>query len=145
MTLLSTMIAEREAGAHAAADELRAQAARLTEQLAAFEDELARLAVTRETALSLGYTEPDDDPDMTIAQPAYLNILAEVERADGPLRAGQLCQILDAGSEPKHREGMRARLKRLAARGILDETEPGLFALVAKERYETRPTMPMHG
>jgi hypothetical protein len=82
--------------------------------------------------MSLGYTEPEDDPDTTVAQLAYLNILAEFERADGPLRAGQLCQILDVGSEPKHREGMRQRLKRLAARGILDETEPGLFVLHAK-------------
>jgi hypothetical protein len=131
MTLLFAMIAEREAGARAAADELRDGIAKLTEQLAAVEDELSRLAVTRETAMSLGYTEPDDDPDTTIAQPAYLNILAEFERADEPLRAGQLCQILDVGTEPKHREGMRARLKRLAARGILDETEPGLFVLAA--------------
>lgn len=84
--------------------------------------------------MSLGYIEPDDGTaaDTTIAQPAYLAILAEFERADGPLRAGQLCQILDVGTEPKHREGMRSRLKRLAARGIITEAEPGLFALVAK-------------
>jgi hypothetical protein len=37
--------------------------------------------------------------------------------------------MLDAGTEPKHREGMRQRLKRLAGRGILTETEPGLFTL----------------
>jgi hypothetical protein len=139
MTLLFTMIAEREAGARATADELRAQVAKLTEQLAAVEDELSRLAVTRETAMSLGYTEPDDDPDTTITQPAYLNILAEFERADGPLRAGQLCQILDVGSEPKHREGMRARLKRLASRGILDETEPGLFILAINTAPRQQP------
>ncbi|NUP53032.1 MAG: hypothetical protein HOW97_37790, partial [Catenulispora sp.] len=60
-------------------------------------------------------------------------------RADGPLRAGQLCQILDVGSESKHREGMRQRLKRLAASGILTETEPGLFVLVAKTEPARHP------
>jgi hypothetical protein len=139
MTSLFTMITEREADARAAADDLRTGIAKLTEQLTAIETELSRLAVTRETAISLGYTEPDDDTDTTIAQPAYLNILAEFERADGPLRAGQLCQLLDVGTEPKHREGMRARLKRLAARGILDETEPGLFVLALTTAPRQQP------
>ncbi len=132
MNSLFTMIAEREADARATVEELRAGIDKLTEQLTAAETELSRLAITRQTAMSLGYTEPDDGPDTTIVQPAYLNILAEFERADAPLRAGQLCQILDVGTEPKHREGMRARLKRLASRGILEETEPGLFVLIAK-------------
>jgi hypothetical protein len=141
MTSLFTMIAEREADAAAAAEQLRADIAKLTEQLAAVETELSQLAVTRQTAMSLGYTEPEQDStaDTTIAQPAYLAILAELERADGPLRAGQLCQILDVGTENKHREGMRQRLKRLAARGILTETEPGLFALVAKAEPRQQP------
>lgn len=132
MNSLFTMIAGREADVRATVEELRAGIDKLTEQLTAAETELSRLTITRETAMSLGYTEPDDDPDATVAQPAYLNILAEFERADGPLRAGQLCQILGVGTEPKHREGMRARLKRLASRGILEETERGLFVLVAK-------------
>ena len=124
MTSLFTMFSEREAEASAAAEDLRAQIAKLSEQPDAVEAELSRLAVTRQTATSLGYTEPDEDSaaDATIAQPAYQSILAEFERADGPLRAGQLCQILDVGTEPKHREGTRSRLKRLVARGILTET-----------------------
>ncbi|MEZ0108981.1 hypothetical protein ABH920_002991 [Catenulispora sp. EB89] len=44
---------------------------------------------------------------------------------------GQLCQILDADAEPKHREGVRSRLERLAGRGILTETEPGMLALAS--------------
>jgi hypothetical protein len=139
MNSLFAMIAEREADARATVEELRAGIDKLTEQLTAAETELSRLVITRETAMLLGYTEPDEDPDTTVAQPAYLNILAEFERADGPLRAGQLCQILDVGTEPKHREGMRARLKRLAARGILEETEPGLFNLVAKTTPRQQP------
>ncbi|MGW0882614.1 hypothetical protein [Streptomyces sp. NPDC002671] len=58
---------------------------------------------------------------------------------NGPLRAGQLCQILDVGTEPKHREGMRSRLKRLVARGIPTETEPGLFTLVAETEPAQQP------
>ncbi|MGW7539839.1 hypothetical protein ACWGKQ_01765 [Streptomyces sp. NPDC054770] len=50
------MVAEREAGA-VAADDRRTQIARLSEQLAAVEDELSRLEITRSTALPLGYTE----------------------------------------------------------------------------------------
>ncbi|MEY9931621.1 hypothetical protein ABH926_006270 [Catenulispora sp. GP43] len=50
-----------------------------------------------------GQLHAEDGPgaDATIAQPAYLAIPAEFERADGPLRAGQLCQVLDVG---RHRE-----------------------------------------
>ncbi|ACU77423.1 hypothetical protein Caci_8604 [Catenulispora acidiphila DSM 44928] len=70
--------------------------------------------------------------DLSDGQWDLIRPVTEFERADGLLRAGQLCQILDVGTEPKHREGMRSRLKRLAARGILAETEPGLFALIAK-------------
>lgn len=33
------------------------------------------------------------------------------------------------GTEPRHTEGMRAKLKRLVNRGILTEPEPGLFTL----------------
>jgi hypothetical protein len=56
---------------------------------AGFKDELSGLAICRETALTLGYSEPDDVVDATIAQPAHRQILAEFERADGGLRAGR--------------------------------------------------------
>ncbi|MYR87845.1 hypothetical protein GTY41_23685 [Streptomyces sp. SID685] len=128
------MLDEREADARAAAEDLRGQVGKLTEQLAAVEDELTRLSITRATTLSLGYAEADEPaPDATISQPAYVQILVELERAPAGLRAGQLCQILDVGTEPEHREGMRQRLKRLAGRGVLAETEPGLFVLVTPQ------------
>lgn len=74
MATLFMMIAEREADARAAAEELHTQIAKLTDQLAAVQTELSRLQVTHETATSLGYTEPDGSiaADTTIAQPAYL-------------------------------------------------------------------------
>jgi hypothetical protein len=35
---------------------------------------------------------------------------------------------LGLGGEPRHREGMRVKLKRLVKRGWLVEVSPGLFA-----------------
>ena len=45
-----------------------------------------------------------------------------------PLRARDLCLTLDLPIVPKNTENIRSKLKRLASRGILVETEPGLFA-----------------
>lgn len=45
----------------------------------------------------------------------------------GPLRARDLCLALDLPIVPKNAEGIRSTLKRLVSRGILAETEPGLF------------------
>src|SRR6266545_4808878 len=52
----------------------------------------------------------------------------EVLADAGPLRARQVCQAVGVGAEPRHREGMRIKLKRLVERGWLVEAEPGLFA-----------------
>lgn len=71
----------------------------------------------------------DTGLDPVISQPAYRQILTAIEHAEGGPRASDLCRMLDAGTEPRHREGMRQRLKRLAARGILTEAEPGLFTM----------------
>src|SRR5262245_9613322 len=60
MSSLFAMLDEHEADARSAAEELRGQVTKLTEQLAAVEDELSRLAITRATALSVGYTEPEE-------------------------------------------------------------------------------------
>ncbi|WP_426537926.1 hypothetical protein [Streptomyces sp. UG1] len=43
------------------------------------------------------------------------------------MRARALCQALDLPIVPKNTEGIRSKLKRLVARGILTEPEPGLF------------------
>src|SRR5512132_4443234 len=58
---------------------------------------------------------------------AYRDVVEVVADA-GPLRAAQVCQALGKGAEPRHREGMRVKLKRLVARGWLVEASPGLFA-----------------
>jgi hypothetical protein len=59
--------------------------------------------------------------------PAYQQILAVFADTDQPLRARDLCQALDLPIVPKNTENIRSKLKRLVSRGILLETEPGLF------------------
>jgi hypothetical protein len=45
--------------------------------------------------------------------------------AGQPIRARDLCQALDLPIAPWNTENIRSKLKRLASRGILIETEPG--------------------
>jgi hypothetical protein len=56
-------------------------------------------------------------------------IIAVFTGGAGRLRAREICQALDIGTDPRHTEGMRSKL---VARGILSEPEAGLFALAAK-------------
>ncbi|GAA2842685.1 hypothetical protein GCM10010441_78450 [Kitasatospora paracochleata] len=112
------------------AERLRDQIARLTEQLATAEDTLKRLEITRETVVELA--AEDGIPLPEPLPPGHREILATMEQSGGGLRAKDVCQALGLGTEPRNTEGTRAKLKRLVARGILIEPEPGLFALVAK-------------
>jgi hypothetical protein len=59
---------------------------------------------------------------------AYQQILAAFADLRRPLRARDLCVALDLPIVTKNTENIRSKLKRLASRGILAETEPGLFA-----------------
>jgi hypothetical protein len=68
--------------------------------------------------------------DPTVASSAYQKILAVFAASTGGLRAKDVCQALGLGITAKDTEGIRAKLKRLVARQILVETEPGLFTLV---------------
>jgi hypothetical protein len=124
------LIAEREAAANAAAEHLREQIAKLTGELALAEDELTELAITRKTLTKLtGQAEPAQPADATVASTAYQQILAAFATATEGMRAKDVCLALGLTAAPKDTEGMRAKLKRLVARHILIETEPGLFTL----------------
>lgn len=127
---LLDLIAEREAAASATVDRLREQIATLTDQLTAAETGLAELAITRKTLLSLtGHANLAAPADATIASPAYQQILTVFHAATSPMRAKDICRALGTGTTAKDTEGLRARLKRLVARQILTEPEPGLFTL----------------
>jgi cell division septum initiation protein DivIVA len=109
------------------AEQLREQITRLTEQLTAAEDTLKRLEITRDTLSELAAEDGIQPPEPL--PPGYREILAAIEKTEDGLRAKDVCQALGLGTEPKHTEGTRAKLKRLVTRGILTEPEPGLFTL----------------
>ncbi|MBV1856618.1 hypothetical protein [Catellatospora tritici] len=124
------LIAEREAAATAAAEAMREQIAKLTDELALADNELAELAITRKTLMRLtGAAEAAVPVDATIASVAYQKILAVFATAVGAVRAKDVCLALGVGVTAKDTEGMRAKLKRLVNGQILVEAEPGLFAL----------------
>ncbi|GGV01686.1 hypothetical protein GCM10010182_19060 [Actinomadura cremea] len=58
------------------------------------------------------------------APTAYRDILAVFTRTAGALRAKDLCETLEAGTEPRHVEAMRAKLKRLGGRDVFTEPSP---------------------
>jgi hypothetical protein len=72
-------------------------------------------------------TEPAEPPPALPGHPACQQILTVFADAGRPMRARDLCQALDLPIAPKNTENIRSKLKRLASRGILVETEPGLF------------------
>ncbi|MEB8339632.1 hypothetical protein [Streptomyces endophyticus] len=117
----------REAAGRDLADRLRTQIAELTAQLAAAEQALERLRVTRETILDIA---PDVPGGLAPLPSPYRQILALFEDTAAGLHSTKdVCLALGTGTEPRHVEGTRAILKRLVNRGILTEPEPGLFQL----------------
>ena len=119
---------EREREITAQADATREQIAQLTARL----EELGRAAeevrITRKTLLEL----PDPQPPTPLApelldHPAYQQIMAVFGTADTPLRARQVCEAIDMEIAPNNINNTRLKLKRLTERGILIETEQGLF------------------
>ena len=118
----------REAGqAQARIDELTARLRELNEAI-------SDLQVTRKTLLSLAGQDEDQPaagpagPSPALPDhPAYQQILTAFADLRRPLRARDLCAALDLPVAAKNTENIRSKLKRLASRGILVETEPGLF------------------
>jgi hypothetical protein len=119
-------LAGEAAGTQARIDEL-------TARLRELQQEVSDLQVTRKTLIALA--GQDDEPPGAEAAPApdlpghpacrqILDAFAELRR---PLRARDLCTALDLPIAAKNTEGIRSKLKRLVSRGILIETEPGLF------------------
>ena len=118
----------REAGqAQARIDELTARLRELNEAI-------SDLQITRKTLISLAghddgqpAAEPAGPPPSLPDHPAYQQILTAFADLRRPLRARDLCVALDLPIAAKNTENIRSKLKRLASRGILVETEPGLF------------------
>ncbi|MEO3830400.1 hypothetical protein [Actinomadura sp. B10D3] len=119
--------------AQAQLQRLQAMIAELSEQLEHAQQRLERLRLTRRTLLEVADPEPDrPQPGTTpidTLPTAYQDILAAFTSSDTALRCKDLCHTLDTGTEPRHIEAMRAKLKRLVARDLLAEHQPGLFTL----------------
>jgi hypothetical protein len=123
------VITAREAVAGLAADQFREQINALSQQLSVLETELADLATTRTTQLRLaGHPDDDQSADTRAGNPTYQQILAVLGTAEHPLRAKDICQALGIATTANHTESLRAKLKRLVARDVLTEDQPGLFA-----------------
>ncbi|GAB2558861.1 hypothetical protein [Nocardia heshunensis] len=60
----------------------------------------------------------------------YQDVLEVLVDAGRPLRAGHIAAALGLEIAPAKVEGLRSKLKRLVARGWLDEQTPGLFAII---------------
>ena len=138
LTAILDLIAEREAIAGQAAGRLREQITALTAELARLDSELADLTTTRTTLRDLA-TEQFTDDDPTIASAPYQQILAVLAANPAGMRAKDICVAIGVDPAPKHVEGARARLKRMASRGILAENEPGIFTLIPKRTQSFLP------
>jgi hypothetical protein len=116
------------------ADDVQTRIDELTARLQEVSREISDLQVTRKTLLSLARhddgqpaAEPAEPAPLLPDHPAYQQILTAFADLQRPLRARDLCLALDLPIVPKNTEGIRSKLKRLVTRGILTETEPGLF------------------
>ncbi|WP_127354062.1 hypothetical protein [Actinacidiphila soli] len=127
LAALLARLEERQAQIAAQAEAARAKIAELTALLGELVRAAEHLTITRKTLLELPDEPPPAPSPVLPDHPAYQQIMAVFAQADGPLRAREVCEAMDLPILPKHTEGIRSKLKRLADRGILAETEPGLF------------------
>ncbi|EXU63772.1 hypothetical protein Z951_34200 [Streptomyces sp. PRh5] len=142
----------REAETRGRVDRLREQIAGLSEELSRLEEQLSRLRITRErvdevlgdgpspvagTPVAVDGGGPADvasallaaeaELDVTVMSPEYQAIIGRFATSGAAMRSKEVYAALEIGSEARHVEGMRSKLKRLVERGILAETAPGLF------------------
>ncbi|MGW4421965.1 hypothetical protein [Streptosporangium sp. NPDC004631] len=104
----------------------------LTARLSELSQEAEHLRISRKTLLSLAEAapapaEPDAPPLVGFDHPDYQRILTVFSETGGSLRARDLALAMDLPLTPNGIQNVRAKLKRLTSRGILIETEPGLF------------------
>lgn len=148
----------RQAEVLGQAERLREQIAGLSEELSRAEERLSRLRITRETVEEVlaapsspvpGADGGDGDAgggvaavlvkaeaelDVTVMSPEYRAIIALFATSGAAMRCKEVCEHLGLGTEPRHVEGMRSKLKRLVERGILAEPSSGLFKADGREQ-----------
>jgi hypothetical protein len=124
----------REQALTCEAAQTQARIDELTARLRELDQEISHLQITRKTLISLagqddqGAADPAGPSPAFPDHPAYQQILTAFADLHRPLRARDLCTALDLPIVARNTEGIRSKLKRLVSRGVLIETEPGLFA-----------------
>jgi hypothetical protein len=112
-------------------EQTQVQIEALTARLGELGEAIEHLRITRKTLVSLAEdpatADPAAPPPVLPGHPAYQQILTVFADVGRPLRARDLCEALDLPIISKNTENIRSKLKRLVSRGILVETEPGLF------------------
>ena len=149
----------REAAARAEADRLRSRIEELSEDLARAEEQASRLAIASEEvtrvlaepaaaeppagqdgrqagnprpASSIGaVTVPpwQEGSSASVLPQSYQDLLEVAADAGRPLRAGEFAAAAGLGTDKSKVEGLRSKLKLLAARGWLAGVPGGLFTL----------------
>jgi hypothetical protein len=149
----------REAAARAEADGLRARIEELTGELSRAEEQVTRLAITREEVTRILGEPPaadaaplDEDGSGEAPRPAspigavkvlpweeaadpsalprdYRDLLEVAQDAGRPLRAAEFAAATGQSTEKAKVEGLRSKLRLLAARGWLAAAPGGLFVL----------------
>ncbi|MGW4101877.1 hypothetical protein [Streptomyces sp. NPDC004976] len=120
---------EREREIAAQADAANERITELSAQLEEFHRAAEEIRITRKTLLELPEPVPPAPPPPKLPDhPAYQQIMAVFAAANAPLWARQVCEAMDLEIAPNTINNTRLKLKRLVERGILAETEQGLFA-----------------
>jgi hypothetical protein len=149
----------REAAARAEADRLRSRIEELSEDLSRAEEQASRLAIAREEVTRVleepAAAEPpagqngrpdgktraaspigavtvppwQEGSDASVLPQAYQDLLDVAADAGRPLRAGEFAAAAGLAADKAKIEGLRSKLKLLAARGWLAPVPGGLFTL----------------
>jgi hypothetical protein len=131
-TWLLDRLEAREQALTSQIEQIRAEIDTLTTRLGELSEAIEHLRISRKTLLSLAEEDPapvePDAPPTGFDHPAYQQILTVFGESGGSLRARDLALAMDLPLTPNGIQNVRAKLKRLVGRGILVETEPGLFA-----------------
>jgi hypothetical protein len=149
----------REAAARAEADRLRTRIEELSGDLARAEEQASRLSIAREEVTRVlegpaaaelpagqdgrpaGETRPgspigavtvppwQEGSDASVLPQSYQDLLEVAADAGRPLRAGEFAAAAGLATDKAKVEGLRSKLKLLAARGWLAGVPGGLFTL----------------
>ncbi|MEO3863908.1 hypothetical protein [Acrocarpospora sp. B8E8] len=131
-TWLLDRIDAREQALTCQIEQTQAEIDTLTARLSELSQAIEHLRISRKTLISLAGEDPaptqaDAPPPAVPEHPAYQQILTVFAAVGGSLRARDLARAMGLPLTQNDIQNVRAKLKRLAGRGILVETEPGLF------------------